>query len=48
VSVAIRGGDAERCGREDALGVIDRGPAANGVDPLDGLRYIQVMVNGDK
>ena len=32
---------------EDALGVIDCGPAANGLDPLDGLRYTEVKKAGD-
>ena len=40
-------GDAERCAARDALGVIDRGPAANGVDPLDELRYTEVKNAGD-
>ena len=40
--------DAERCGLADALGVIDRKPAAYGVDPLAKLRYIRVKMDGDK
>jgi hypothetical protein len=44
----IQEGDADLCGVDHALGVIDHGPTANGVDPLDGLRYIQAKRDGDK